>query len=324
MTDLFKKVLESAKNVPRLTFYTHDGKAHIDELLAISTAVALLRHKGCSFDFMVVRLSPEKIPEVLNPGEFVIDAGGRYDGLYWFDHHQRKREEDPECALSLLVKAWAPELLDSEDFGALVTRITIQDVKGSAAMKRELCLGKGTSQLMTLEHIATDRFEKQPQVEVKRLAEWVFSEIIPGVHTRTNAMDWVRNHHSILDIDNLKVIIMEHAPIHMSSKMRKNLTKALGVLATEHNCMVGVYTIFRNTGKGEIITCFYRYVSGYHEGLDFARCLGNPRTLEGGSPSSGHYMRATLPERSPEFENAVREILKQARGEKPQRDEKPD
>lgn len=74
---------------------THPGQAHRDEFLAISVAFSVLGEKP------VYRREPTA-EELDDPTVLVLDVGGRHEPeLLNFDHHQRGRDEKPECALSL-------------------------------------------------------------------------------------------------------------------------------------------------------------------------------------------------------------------------------
>ena len=74
---------------------THPGQAHRDEFLAIAVAFSIHGE-------MAVHRREPTAEELANPEVLVLDVGGRHEPeLSNFDHHQRGREEKPECALSL-------------------------------------------------------------------------------------------------------------------------------------------------------------------------------------------------------------------------------
>lgn len=74
---------------------THPGQAHRDEFLAIAVAFSI------HGELTVCRREPS-VNELDDPEVLVLDVGGRHEPeLSNFDHHQRGRDEKPECALSL-------------------------------------------------------------------------------------------------------------------------------------------------------------------------------------------------------------------------------
>lgn len=79
---------------------THPGLAHRDDVLA--TAIAL----SIEGDVPVTRRVPTE-EELNSPSVLVLDVGERYEPeLNNFDHHQLNLEDrEPECALSLYLKA---------------------------------------------------------------------------------------------------------------------------------------------------------------------------------------------------------------------------
>lgn len=77
---------------------THPGGAHKDDFLACSLMVA-------EHGVPVVRREPSE-DELNNPRVCVIDVGGRHEPeKNNFDHHQFPREQQPTCALSLVLRA---------------------------------------------------------------------------------------------------------------------------------------------------------------------------------------------------------------------------
>lgn len=78
---------------------THPGQAHRDDFLAVAIALAL---EG---NIAVYRREPTP-KELEDPAVLVLDVGGRHEPeKNNFDHHQRGRDELPECALSLYLQA---------------------------------------------------------------------------------------------------------------------------------------------------------------------------------------------------------------------------
>ena len=295
-TNRFRQALDLTKGVPRLTFYTHDGKAHVDELMAISFAVALLRSRGASFEFIVMRVPPERIPRVLNPGEFAIDAGGAYDGIQRIDHHQLTHDEDadPDCSFSLIVKAWAPGLLCSALFGALVKRISYQDVRGVASLRANGAV-KNTSQFLVMEFISTAIFAKHPEEEVKRIAEWIYNEVLTDLEWADTAMEWITANTVVERKDGVLCMVTQSSAVALTPDVRKRLTTVLGVMAAETGAHAGVYTLVAEEARNNCVVTFYRYLKGTRAGMDFNKCRNDPRVAAHTVHTSGHYMQANIP-----------------------------
>lgn len=79
--------------------FVHAGKiSHQDEQVATALCVAL------GYSGPIYRVT--EVPEDINDQDIILDVGGIHDPAHLrFDHHQRAREEEPECAYSLLAKA---------------------------------------------------------------------------------------------------------------------------------------------------------------------------------------------------------------------------
>lgn len=60
---------------------THDGIFHSDEVMAC----ALLRLAAGSSHVAIIR---SRLPRDMERADYVLDEGGRYDGIKYFDHHQ--------------------------------------------------------------------------------------------------------------------------------------------------------------------------------------------------------------------------------------------
>lgn len=76
----------------------HPGGAHLDEVVA---AGLICWQEGA---LPVYRRIPTA-EELADPQVWVVDTGGRHEPeLLNFDHHQRGRDEEPECAMSLVAR----------------------------------------------------------------------------------------------------------------------------------------------------------------------------------------------------------------------------
>jgi hypothetical protein len=77
---------------------THGRRAHRDDFLAVALALAIYGARP------VFRRDPTE-EELEDKDVLVLDVGGRHEPeIMNFDHHQRGRDEEPECALSLFMR----------------------------------------------------------------------------------------------------------------------------------------------------------------------------------------------------------------------------
>lgn len=89
---------------------THGGKAHRDDLASVCLALAINPNIR-----RIDRRDPTET-ELEDPEVLVLDVGGRHEpDLSNFDHHQRGRGDDPECALSLWSSLATVRVGDSEE-----------------------------------------------------------------------------------------------------------------------------------------------------------------------------------------------------------------
>ena len=148
---------------------THGRQAHRDDFLAVALGLVLYGIVP------VFRREPTE-DELGNPRVLVLDVGGRYDPeLRNFDHHQRTREDPPECALSLFVR-----YVGLEDAFLLRPwwRFTIvKDAHGPRAAAQLLGLEELPIETISpIEGVILNRFARQQgtvdAVTVRRMAEF--------------------------------------------------------------------------------------------------------------------------------------------------------
>ena len=114
------------------TIIVHPGGAHLDEVIA----AGLICWKEGRMPVYRKIPSPE---ELADPEVWVVDTGGRHEPqLRNFDHHQRGRDEEPECAMSLVARHLGlHEQLSEMPWYPAQVRI---DVMGPQPLARELGL----------------------------------------------------------------------------------------------------------------------------------------------------------------------------------------
>jgi len=119
---------------------THPGKAHRDEFVACCLVLAHDRAAGVVVED-IHRREPAR-EELDDPDTWVIDVGGRYEPeLLNFDHHQFDRDQEPQCAASMVFHHFG--MADETIFPWLeVTRWI--DSKGPFATAKEYDLSADT------------------------------------------------------------------------------------------------------------------------------------------------------------------------------------
>jgi len=301
MTENFKKAIEWAKKARRITFITHDGRAHPDETYTIGLALALLRKAGAGFDFTVLRLSQAKLPDVLNYGEFMIDTGKTYDGVCHLDHHQMPPSKH-NCSLSLLVDSWAPELLEYSYFRSFVERVAIQDTEGLLAYRAKHKIKNNIKHLLLGEHMLVDHFMFSPKTKVQEIASWLLQNVINLSKDISNLDEWVEEHKIIETIEGIKIMFLTGSPDSENPALVKHLFKSLGKHAATDNVMMSV----AQPDPKKSFYSFYRY-HPEPKYIDFNLCKGMQAVVNSSIPIAGYSMHANTQDK-----DQIRAIIKKS------------
>lgn len=111
---------------------THPGQAHRDEFIACCLVMA-----ACNKEIRIERREPN-ILDLEDPEVFVIDIGGFYQPeMGNFDHHQRGREEEPICSITLLMKEIGMNLEIAREVFPWLEFSEVLDVKGPISTAKE-------------------------------------------------------------------------------------------------------------------------------------------------------------------------------------------
>ena len=128
---LMKKSTEN-NNVIKIA--VHEGVFHADDV----TAIALLKIfipeiTGKQIKFLTKRVSHQE--KNFDDFDLVIDVGGKYDGIKYFDHHQWTLKENPHAAAGLVWQAIKEALSLGEEYAPLEELIEIVDQADIGARK---------------------------------------------------------------------------------------------------------------------------------------------------------------------------------------------
>ena len=142
-----------------MRIFTHGQKAHADDLIACAILVAVCRPGSLK---AIIRCNSDReLPPIPEDDDFVVDVGGKYDGIRHFDHHQSSDDVKGECAATLVARHYCPELLGDVVWGPFLKRVALQDNHGLRAVESS----KGDSRvndLLVIEWGVVSWFEKNP------------------------------------------------------------------------------------------------------------------------------------------------------------------
>lgn len=104
---------------------THNGAFHADDLFAAATLSIL--HNGN------VKIIRTRDPQIMKKGDYVFDVGGEYDGVRFFDHHQRggagQRENGiPYSSFGLIWKSFGEQICGDKEVANKIDERIIQSV----------------------------------------------------------------------------------------------------------------------------------------------------------------------------------------------------
>lgn len=104
---------------------THDSTFHADDLFAAATLSIL--NKG---NIKIIRT---RDPKIIATGDYIFDVGGQYDGIRFFDHHQRggagQRENGiPYSSFGLVWKAYGEKICDSIEIARRIDKKLVQSI----------------------------------------------------------------------------------------------------------------------------------------------------------------------------------------------------
>lgn len=244
------------------TVITHSGKAHLDEVLAIS---ALAVHRG-EAPAEIQRMNSNDAAELVASGKippncWVIDCGLEFNPeRRLFDHHQDRNL--PSAALMLFDHLF-PELKETDlhNYFELVSKV---DTRGARSLDDFENLGESLDYWSFSQQLLVRSFEQDPG-SVINLTSRGLSERISFEDVKKAAVEWVGFPGRLVDesIDGITVLVYtEHPPVEIFNGLHgidRNLIE-------EHNAAV-IYGYDRNDPS---IRTLYRTDIG-HELLDFTR-----------------------------------------------------
>lgn len=187
-----------------MNIYTHNGKAHSDELYAV--AIIKATHDG---PFKVHRVAT--VPE-LEQDDFVVDIGMKYDGERLFDHHQFDTRMMKHSAATLVADRFAKSLLLHRDWSEVLNRVAAVDIGGPSAMDISMEQAKP---YIKLEWALVSMFERDPDTASDMLASIIRSELeeIDRFNQEVvKAKEWIEKYSAIHGIKTIRALEVTRDP----------------------------------------------------------------------------------------------------------------
>lgn len=242
---------------------THNGKAHIDEILG-SALLALHLNEEPE---MVERLPTQDVAAMVKNGEippntYVIDTGLVFDskrGL--FDHHQDGKL--PSAAL-LIFNEFFPHLEGTElhNYVKLVSRVDTQNL---TSLKDYSSIGESIEYWSFTYNLLVRTFEKDPLLVLKIMTEGI-KDSIDFEQAKKMASIWRKEpgNTEIKNIESINILVyLKKPPSELSSALKSEINQFL-----EENEISAIFSIDENNPQARSL---YRTQIGHYK-VDFTRC----------------------------------------------------
>jgi hypothetical protein len=242
---------------------THNGKAHMDELLGCAL---LTLHLGVEPE-SIERMDAQDAAQIVSGGNlpddtYFIDCGLVFDDKRkLYDHHQ---DRELDSAALLMFNEFFPQLRDTElhNFIKLVSRV---DTRGPMSLDDFNLVSESRDYLSFGHKILLLTFEKDPMLILKIIAAGL-EDKIQFEKARQKAALWLKEtgHIEIIKIAELNILkYLINPPSELVSPLRSAITEVVD----ENN----ISAILSFDDKQPGVLTFYRTDSG-HNLVDFSQC----------------------------------------------------
>ena len=207
------------------TIITHDGKAHMDELLGYAL---LALHLG-EVPENINRIGAQEAANLVSSGKipentYFIDCGLVLDsenGL--FDHHQ---DRDLDSAVLLIFNKYFSHMKDTElhDYIKLVSKV---DTKGAMSLDDFHLVSESREYFSFGQSILLNTFESDPMLVLKIFIAGL-DDKISFEKLKQEAALWLKGpgNIAIIDVDHIKIIkYIKRAPSELVSPIRSVISK---------------------------------------------------------------------------------------------------
>lgn len=209
---------------------THAGDAHRDDFMSVAL------HLAISGECPVLRRDPSE-DELEDPSVLVLDVGGRCEPEKGnFDHHQRGREETPECALSLWAKhivyrgANLRELLEMSLWFDTTVKM---DVMGPFAVSKGMGLTPDSVFALgsPIERSLLGMFGEMEEVPIIfiKIMKMIGNEILDALYKTYEGVERIRNIRKMTVVDGVDVTVIEDENTDGLSTLRRTEGKTEGI-----------------------------------------------------------------------------------------------
>lgn len=275
---------------------THDGKAHMDELLG-SAILAL--HMG-EMPEEIVRMNAQEASEKVDRGDlpentWFVDCGLQYDReRKLYDHHQ---DRELDCSALLLFNDFFSNLEDTElhEYVKLVSKV---DTKGAMSLNDFHLASESRDYFSFSQKILLRTFEDNPMLVVKLFVAGLEDKIAFEKAKKVAAL-WRQEpgNMEILHLDGIKVLCyLKKPPTELVSPLRSEISRVV----EEHDISVTLSFDDKNP-EGRTL---YRTDYG-HNHINFTKCRPT-KTL---FCHQGGFLLKFIPEDEGEWERLVSESI---------------
>jgi len=274
----------------------HNGKAHLDELLA--SALLCLHKEGLPSE--IIRMDSRDAAELVRSEKFdintwIIDCGLVHDSSKnLFDHHQ---DRELPSAASLVFNEYFSHLGESElaVFTELVSRV---DTKGPMSLDDYDDINESGMYFTFTQKLLLKQFEQNPLMVVSLYYEGIKDKLL-FEKARNKALEWLHSKDNILieTIDNIKVMTYLNKP---EEDMIPALRSADSKIIDEEN----ISAVYSYDDKDPSSRILFRTRTG-HELLDFTKATPQ-KTL---FCHQGGFLLKFIPAFKNEWENLIKQSI---------------
>lgn len=241
---------------------THNGKAHMDELLGIAL---LAYHKG-ELPTEIERIHPDEAAEIIKVGNvdnstYFVDCGLQFTPeKHIFDHHHVK---ELGCAALLIFEHYFSSLLDTKlhDYVKLVSLV---DTKGPNALGDFNFKSDSVDYFSFSQKIMLKEFEQNPIIVTRIFFDGLVS-IIEFEKEKEAALQWIKKdgHMIIEKIGSINLLKFNYPPpIEIASGVKS----VNGEIIEEND----IHAIYSYDKEDNSVRTLFRTVTG-HEKVDFTK-----------------------------------------------------
>ena len=273
---------------------THDGKAHLDELLGSALLAVHLGEEPESVERIDSRAAADMVREGKIPDNtYFIDCGLVHDsGRKLFDHHQ---DRNTDSAALLIFNEYFSHLkgTDLHSYMELVSKV---DTRGAMSLDDSETAGESREYLYFSQGIILKAFEEDPLLILRIFAAGL-EDKISFERAKAEAVLWLEasGNVEIVKVGSLNILrYLQRPPSELVSPLRS----AVGSLVDEHN----VAAILSFDDKQPDVMTLYRTDRG-HELVDFSKC----RPSENIFTHQGGFLMKFIPSDDNEWKKLVRQ-----------------